>query len=110
MHLEFIILSVVFIVLGFFIYKFPPKKINSLFGYRTPASMKSQERWDFAQLYASKEMIKVGILILMVWGIVNIFSVLEKWVTPIFVSTLIIASLILIIRVERAIKNNFSAR
>lgn len=27
----------------------PPKRINSLYGYRTRASMATQERWDFAQ-------------------------------------------------------------
>lgn len=28
--------------------KFPPKKINSRYGYRSVSSMKSQETWDFA--------------------------------------------------------------
>jgi len=27
----------------------PPRKINQLYGYRTRASMASQERWDYAQ-------------------------------------------------------------
>jgi len=47
-------------------YKFPPKKINSIYGYRTASSMKNQLRWDFAQLYASKQMIKYGLLLSMV--------------------------------------------
>lgn len=31
----------------------PPRIINDLYGYRTPASMASQERWDFAQQAAA---------------------------------------------------------
>jgi uncharacterized membrane protein len=39
----------------FFIFSlFPPKKINSLYGYRTPNSMKSQENWDFANRYSNR--------------------------------------------------------
>ncbi|MDA1027671.1 MAG: SdpI family protein [Bacteroidetes bacterium] len=36
----------------------PPKKINSLYGYRTKRSMASQEAWDFAQLYSGDLMVK----------------------------------------------------
>lgn len=32
---------------------FPPKKINSLYGYRTANSMKNQLNWNFAQKYSS---------------------------------------------------------
>ena len=47
-------------IFGFVLLNFPPKKINGLYGYRTPTSMKSQTRWDFAQSYAGREMIKLG--------------------------------------------------
>lgn len=42
--------------------KFPPKKINSLYGYRTKRSMKSQEAWDFAQPFSGKEMVKYMVI------------------------------------------------
>lgn len=32
---------------------FPPKNINSLYGYRTATSMKSKSNWDFAQKYST---------------------------------------------------------
>lgn len=32
---------------------FPPKNINSLYGYRTATSMKSKPNWDFAQKYST---------------------------------------------------------
>lgn len=40
---------------------FPPKKINMLYGYRSVASMKSQERWDFAQRYSTVQMVKAAV-------------------------------------------------
>jgi immunity protein, SdpI family len=42
--------------------KYPPKKVNSLYGYRTKRSMVSQEAWDFAQPYSGKLMIRYMIL------------------------------------------------
>ncbi|WP_433813926.1 SdpI family protein [Flavobacterium johnsoniae] len=32
---------------------FPPKNINSLYGYRTVNSMKNKINWDFAQKYST---------------------------------------------------------
>lgn len=32
---------------------FPPKNINSLYGYRTANSMKNKVNWDFAQKYST---------------------------------------------------------
>ncbi|AIY79020.1 SdpI family protein [Clostridium cagae] len=38
-----IILGIIFIIIGFIFKAFPPKKINSIFGYRTLLSMKNQD-------------------------------------------------------------------
>ena len=32
----------------------PPAKINSVYGYRTPMSMKNSDTWDFAHRYAGR--------------------------------------------------------
>ena len=42
---------------------FPPKTINKIYGYRTESSMKTQESWSFAQNFASKKMIQVGLFL-----------------------------------------------
>lgn len=44
--------------------RFPPKKINDLYGYRSTASKKDQQSWDFAQKYSNKLMLKIGIIYL----------------------------------------------
>lgn len=52
--------GIILIVVGFILLRYPPKEINSLYGYRTEKSMNSQEAWDFAQIYSAKLMIKAG--------------------------------------------------
>lgn len=87
--------------------KFPPKKINGFYGYRTFGSMKNQERWDFAQIYSSKEMIKVGLLLTLVCLIGLIYHPNEKTGVIIGLGFLFVMIIALLIRVESAIKNKF---
>ncbi len=42
------------IVFGMVFYYKPPKKINSVYGYRTKMSCKNQKTWDFAHRYCGK--------------------------------------------------------
>jgi len=71
--------------------------------------MKSKERWDFAQLYSSKEMIKLGLLL-------ALSGVLGLIVTPkpeigmiIGLGLMILVVIALIVRVEKAIKKKFKS-
>ncbi|WP_233244193.1 SdpI family protein [Brumimicrobium oceani] len=97
----------IFVLVGVFMLKFPPKNINSLYGYRTSSSMKSDERWIFAQKYSAKEFIKLG-LILMVIGSVGIFVYPnENLATGIGMGLMTIGIITIIVRVERAIKRKF---
>ena len=52
--------GVIFIVMGYFMSKKPPKEINNLYGYRTPRAMKNQKIWEYAQVYSAKVMMKYG--------------------------------------------------
>ncbi len=58
--------GVIFLIAAGITYSFPPRKINYLYGYRTNASMKSQDRWDFAQGYSTRQMIKAAIALIVV--------------------------------------------
>src|SRR5690554_1828821 len=103
-----LLVGLIFIVAGLIMFKFPPKKINSLYGYRTNSSMKNQSRWDFAQKYSSKEMIKLGFVLMItsIIGLITNFDIL----TNIFLGLglMILIVIILIFRVEKAIKTKFS--
>jgi uncharacterized membrane protein len=48
------------LILSFLYKRFPPKKINHLYGYRTPRSMRSQEAWDCANQYSASALMIVS--------------------------------------------------
>ncbi|WP_075343451.1 SdpI family protein [Tenacibaculum agarivorans] len=43
-------------------YLFPPKKINSWYGYRTPRTMENQEVWDFANTFFNKQFLLYSVI------------------------------------------------
>ncbi|MEM0942201.1 MAG: SdpI family protein [Bacteroidota bacterium] len=45
---------------------FPPKSINSWYGYRTIKSMKSDQKWSFAQNYSANIGLVVVVLALLI--------------------------------------------
>ncbi len=50
----------------------PPRKINHLYGYRTPRSMRSREAWDFAQYQSARFMWRSGFLLFLA-GVAALF-------------------------------------
>ncbi len=52
--------GLVFVAIGLLTKKFPPKKINWWYGYRTPRSMKNQDTWTEANRFASELSQKIG--------------------------------------------------
>lgn len=102
------IISLVFVLGGLITLVFPPKEINSLYGYRTTRSMKSIEAWVAANRFASKVMIVGGIDLFLIglilywanvkneniWGIVTVISVIS-------------ISVIIYLLTENYLKENF---
>lgn len=99
-----IITGAILIVAGAIMYRFPPKKINFLYGYRTMNSMKSQERWDFSQKYSSKELMKFG-LFLFVLSLLGLFDISEGIVNGIVVLFVFLP----IISTEIALRKKFAS-
>ncbi len=52
------------ILSGRWMWKHPPKEVNSLVGYRTRRSMQNEDTWRFANEYAGKLFWKLGIWML----------------------------------------------
>jgi uncharacterized membrane protein len=102
--------GLILILAGFIMYKFPPKNINLLYGYRTSSSMENQEKWDFAQNYSSKEMMKLGFFLLIscLLSLITNFDNLTNMFTGLGLMILIV--IILLLRVEKAIKIKFSGK
>lgn len=99
--------GLIFLFAGFIVLKFPPKKINSLYGYRTNSSMKNQERWDFSQKYSAIEMIKLSIILTLssIFGL--IFNPDGRLGMFLGLGLVILMVVFLLMRVEKAIKNKF---
>ena len=70
--------GIIFIITGFVMFKFPPKNINMLYGYRTTRSMKNQEQWDFSQKYSAKLLIFCGVFLILTSNISLIITINNK--------------------------------
>ena len=97
----------IFVLAGFLMYTFPPNEINPLYGYRTNSSMKSKERWDFAQIYSAKVMIFCGFGLLLC-SLAGLFVKVSEGKGVLFASIEIFLALgTLIYKTETAIKKRF---
>ncbi|KEY19005.1 SdpI family protein [Kaistella antarctica] len=100
--------GLIFIFAGLLMFYLPPKKINSLYGYRTTSSMKNQDRWNFAQRLSAIEMLKLGAF-LMLTSLLPLFTNFSNSLSLIIgVSLTLIGLTLLFVKVEKAIKRKFS--
>lgn len=98
--------GVCFLLAGVCVLIFPPKRINSLYGYRTSNSMKSQSSWDFAQRFSAREIIIWG-TVLLVCSLVGLeYGPEGKLGTVIGLGILVVIVVVFIFRTERAIKRH----
>ena len=112
----YLIVGIVVTVIAVVFKKFPPKKINMWYGYRSETSVESQEAWDAGQKYSSKLMIIEGILLMIFGLIVGVMSArMENKIKNIilisFVAVVIpIMFIYLIVATEIYLNKNFSSK
>ena len=99
--------GIIFAVTALILLRFPPKKINYLYGYRTAASMKNQQVWDFAQRYSGIKMVQGGLILILISGTNLLFNFSESAQLWLGLSLLILPCLYLFFSTEKAIKKNF---
>lgn len=100
------IAAIIFFLAGIWILVIPPKRINSLYGYRTKNSMKSQSSWDFAQRFSGWEIIRWGI-ILFICSLVGLQYDLSKNLEAVIgLSLLVVVICMFMLRTEQAIKKH----
>ncbi len=96
-----------FVIVAIITLKYPPKKINNIYGYRTKSSMKSDDRWEFSQKFSSALMLKYGSM-LSIAGILALFTSFSEIVSVIIFSFLLLLVVsALFIQTEKAIKVKF---
>ena len=97
----------IFFFVALVLYQFPPKKINSFYGYRTPNSMKNQERLDFAQRFSSLRMIEGGLFLVLI-SFFKFLIIISEDLEFVFSLVSIFGVIVyLIVSTEKALKKNF---
>ena len=107
MGLILILGGLIFLIAGYIQHRFPPKKINHLYGYRTSASMKSQESWDFAQQYSAKKMMKMSNYIITLGLLSWIVDLQTPWSDGIAITIVTVGPIIMLFKVESELKKSF---
>lgn len=93
-------------LLSILFYKFPPKKINSLYGYRTVKAMQNQQIWDFANgIFNKNLLIYSGISLL---GSVLLASFTSKELTWQPMLLVLLSVLVSVIKTERGLSDNYT--
>ena len=101
-----VLCGLIYIITGQLVLRYPPKKINDFYGYRTARSKRSQEHWDFAQKESSKYIIQSGYYCLLTCVP---FILFETGKAAVWIA-IILATLypfISIIQTEKALKKKF---
>ncbi len=75
------LIGLIFILAGLIQKRYPPKEINSLYGYRTARSMKDQQNWDEGNKYSTQLIIKCGV-VLFVTGFIITVGMALLHITP----------------------------
>jgi len=93
-------------LLSILFYKFPPKKINSLYGYRTVKAMQNQQIWDFANgIFNKNLLIYSGISLL---GSLLLASFTSKELTWQPMLLVLLSVLVSVIKTERGLSDNYT--
>ena len=108
-----LLLPIIMVIAGLILQYRPSKNINCLYGYRTDRSMKSQEAWNFSQVYSGKKITLLGIVSFPVTLIVHLpfYGASEDILGMVCIACVILqctSIAIPIVQTERAIRAKFN--
>ncbi|AQS94242.1 MULTISPECIES: SdpI family protein [Polaribacter] len=93
-------------LLSIIFWKFPPKKINSIYGYKTPKAMQNQQIWDFANSTFNRSLlIYAGLSFIACLAFTTLLNANLTWQPMAFVFLSVIVS---IVKTEKALNENFT--
>jgi len=99
--------GIILAVTGIIQYVFAPKKINNFYGYRTPSSMRSEERWHFAQKYSALKLIVGGLSLLLISTLPLVVEMSETLQIIIQPGIILLSIAYLFYSTEKALKTRF---
>jgi uncharacterized membrane protein len=91
-----LLVSIILIVMGLIFKIFPPKKINSIYGYRTVTSMKNKNSWDIAQRIGAISIILTGIIN----GLVGLILIILNMSNDIFELTFFLLTVVIMLIID----------
>ena len=93
-----LIIPSMMILIGYLMFKHPPKKINWFVGYRTRKSMKNNDSWKFANQYCGKIWFELGLIMLFVCILLMVLVYLKLFfLTETIISIIILFQVCIII-------------
>ena len=110
MNLEFaighLLIGPLILLITYIYAKYPPKKINDLYGYRTKRSMRNQDCWDFANRHSIRLMWKISFItcVVQALGVILLNEEVALLTATIILVTTLIYSVYL---TEKALKKTF---
>ncbi len=110
LSLILVVSGIIFCLAAFLHKRFPPKQINSFYGYRTRKSMKNIELWNFAQSLSSKKMKNMSFHMIglgLIMSFVKLEILLSLWIGI----TIVISMVVLVIfQNENELKKHLSKK
>jgi uncharacterized membrane protein len=99
--------GLIFILVGALSRRYPPSKVNMLYGYRTERSMASPETWSFAHRYSARLLIWLG-LALIILAIPSLFWKASFHLEMLYTMAMIVGgAAVLFWRTETELKRRF---
>ena len=71
-------LPILMLLIGYLMFKYPPKKINLIIGYRTFKSMENEKTWKQANQYCGRLWIKLSTIMLTITFLLFILMYLRN--------------------------------
>ena len=102
-----VLTGIIFYLAGFIQAKWPPKKINHFYGYRTSTSMRNQEIWEFAQQYSSDKTQKLGGYTILLGVLAFFINFHQMWAIWVGIALVTLLRVLMIIQIEKELKNRF---
>jgi len=72
-----LVMSATMIGFGLYFHLAGPKKINFVFGYRTPMSMKNLDTWKFGNIFSGRLMWRTG-AVLLIGSLITLFIIMGQ--------------------------------
>ena len=72
----YFVVPIILMMIGALTHSLPPRKINMLYGYRSPMSMKNQDTWDFAQDFFNNKIAILGVI----QALLGVFAILASYI------------------------------